>query len=117
LDEILGVAGLFILRLGVPIAIMAVIGYGLRRLDAKWEAEATASREWEAVPSQVEALKIAEQPEQPCWEIKGCDEERRANCPSCKALDVPCWVARLRATGRLPRECHNCDLFALNPAA
>jgi hypothetical protein len=113
MDEILVVVGLFILRLGVPLAIMLAIGYGLRRLDARWEAEATARREREAVPPAVQALKTAEQP---CWEIKGCDDESRAKCPACKAWDIPCWVARLRATGRLPVECHSCALFALSPS-
>ncbi|HNS02278.1 MAG TPA: hypothetical protein PKM78_07850 [Anaerolineae bacterium] len=31
---------LFILRLGVPLLITGAIAYGLKRLDAKWQAEA-----------------------------------------------------------------------------
>jgi hypothetical protein len=37
---ILGVLGLFLLRLGVPLAITLIIGYWLRRLDDRWQAEA-----------------------------------------------------------------------------
>ena len=95
-------------------AITLAIGYGLRRLDAKWEAEASAQWEREGIPAELEALKTGERP---CWEIKGCDEDSRARCPACKAWDIPCWVARLRASGRLPAECHNCALFALGAAA
>ena len=40
--EMLGMVGLFLLRIAVPIAITALIVYGLRRLDAKWQAEAEA---------------------------------------------------------------------------
>ena len=31
---------MFVLRLGVPLLITVAIAYGLRRLDAKWQAEA-----------------------------------------------------------------------------
>jgi hypothetical protein len=105
---------MFILRLGVPLALTLAVGYGLRRLDAKWEAEARAQLEQEEVPVELKALKTTEKP---CWELKGCDEASRAQCPACKSWDIPCWVARLRAAGRLPAECHNCELFSLSPAA
>ena len=114
MEEILAVVGIFLLRLGVPLAITLAVGYWLRRLDAKWEAEALGQWEEEEVPAGVKALKTTEQP---CWELKGCDEAQRAQCPACQFWDVPCWVARLRATGRLPTECHNCGLFAPSPAA
>jgi hypothetical protein len=113
-QEILAVTGIFLLRLGVPLLITLAVGYGLRRLDARWQAEAQARLEQEEVPAELKALA---RPEQPCWEIKGCDEASRARCPACKTLDIPCWVARLRATGQLPAACHNCDLFNLSPAA
>lgn len=31
---------LFVLRLGVPLLITGAIAYGLKQLDAKWQAEA-----------------------------------------------------------------------------
>ncbi len=31
---------MFVLRLGVPLLITVAIAYGLKRLDAKWQAEA-----------------------------------------------------------------------------
>ena len=114
MEAILIVVGMFVLRLGVPLAITLGIGYSLRRLDAKWEAEAQANRDRAAVPAEVKALKTSEQP---CWEVKGCDEAQRAECPACRLLDIPCWVARLRTTGWLPIECQGCELFSLSPAA
>jgi hypothetical protein len=114
MEEILMVAGIFFLRLGVPLALTLAVAYGLRRLDARWEAEALAQWAQEELPAELKALKTTEQP---CWELKGCDEESRAQCPACKFWDIPCWVARLRATGRLPATCHNCELFAPSPAA
>jgi len=44
---------LFVLRLGVPLLITGAIAYGLKQLDAKWQAEATngAQAEPAAEPS------------------------------------------------------------------
>jgi hypothetical protein len=113
MGEILVIVGMFMLRLGVPLAITLAVGYWLRRLDARWQAEALAQWEQEKTPAELASLKTTEQP---CWEIKRCDEGSRAQCPACKLLDIPCWVARLRATSRLPRECYNCELFSMSPA-
>jgi len=114
MEEILAVVGMFLLRLGVPLVITLAVGYWLRRLDAKWQAEAQVQWEQEELPAELKALA---RPEQPCWEIKGCDEAKRARCPACKAWDIPCWVAHLRATGRLPAACPDCELFSMSPAA
>jgi hypothetical protein len=42
--DILVVIGLFVLRIGVPVAIMAALVYGLKRLDQRWEAEARSQQ-------------------------------------------------------------------------
>ncbi|HRJ45583.1 MAG: hypothetical protein KJZ86_16055 [Caldilineaceae bacterium] len=36
------ILGFFLLRLGVPLLITLAVCYGLRRLDARWQAEAEA---------------------------------------------------------------------------
>lgn len=113
MEAIVVTIGMFVLRLGIPLAITIAIGYWLRHLDAKWEAEAIQYRELDEAPSELKALKVEGQP---CWEMKGCSESARAQCPACKFLDIPCWAARLRATGQLPLECHNCARFAPSPA-
>ena len=38
--DIAVVAGMMFLRIGVPLLIVLAIGYGLKRLDKRWEAEA-----------------------------------------------------------------------------
>jgi hypothetical protein len=43
--DILVVIGMFALRIGVPVAIMAGLVYVLKRLDRRWEAEARAQQE------------------------------------------------------------------------
>jgi 5-enolpyruvylshikimate-3-phosphate synthase len=47
--ETLALTLLFLLRLGVPIAVTGAIVWGLRRLDARWQVEADAQRASRAV--------------------------------------------------------------------
>ena len=40
LPNVLILVLMFVLRLGVPLLITVALAYGLKRLDAKWQAEA-----------------------------------------------------------------------------
>jgi hypothetical protein len=40
LPNVLLLVLMFVLRLGVPLLITVAIAYGLKRLDARWQAEA-----------------------------------------------------------------------------
>ena len=111
MKDILLMMSIFLLRLGAPLAITLVLAYALRRLDAKWQAEAVAQWVQKDAPAEAKLLIGKD----PCWAKKGCTEAQRAECPACKLLDLPCWVARLRATGRLLTDCRTCELFALRP--
>jgi len=115
--EVAVVAGMFFLRIGVPLIITLAVAYFLRRLDAKWQADAWA--EWEASRSQdgVIAAPNSLQPGESCWSLKGCDETTRANCAATKQPTLPCWLARRRSEGRLPAECYNCAQFTLRQIA
>ena len=52
--DILVLIGMFALRIGVPVAIMAGAVYMLKRLDRRWEAEARAEQEKRAVREAVQ---------------------------------------------------------------
>ncbi len=108
------IAGMFILRLGVPLAITLAVGYGLLRLDRKWQAEAWA--EWKS--GQLEQEEQAGRATSPaagqlCWDIKDCSQATREQCAAFKRPNIPCWLARRRAEGRLPAACYDCELFSL----
>jgi len=118
LSDALVIAGMFILRLGVPLAITLAVGYLLLRLDRKWQAEAWA--EWES--NRLEGGEQVEQAagaapalvgKQPCWELKECSQAVHEQCPAFKRPNIPCWLARRRAEGRLPAACYDCELFSL----
>lgn len=115
MDELLAAAAvvsMFVLRLGVPLAITLAVAYLLRRLDAKWQAEAWLKREVSRARGKTSAEPELLKVEQPCWDLKGCDESVRAKCPTAKIPNIPCWIARHQVEGRLPAECYNCDVFS-----
>lgn len=105
------ILGMFLVRLVVPMAIVMLVGYWLRRLDNRWQAEAMA--EWEARRTQPEPLqsKFLERLNQPCWQIKGCDETTRTHCAASQQPHLPCWLARRSSEGRLPETCFQCQIF------
>ena len=113
--QIAAVVGMFILRLGIPLAITFGVGYWLRQLDARWQAEALARKADAALAQQeagaepvIEMLKVIEQP---CWQQKACLEGSYTGCPAYQRANLPCWLARLRAEGHLPQPCYRCELF------
>lgn len=102
--EPLVVIGLFLLRLAVPLAITLILGYLLRRLDARWESETQSY-------SDTVATEEPAAVQQTCWEAKECSPRRRSRCPACRLAYIPCWLARLRVENRLPAECTTCVRF------
>jgi len=108
------IAGLFVLRIGVPLAIIFGLGYGLRRLDAKWQAEAMAqhatelAKQAEAAPN-IEIIKITDPP---CWRTNDCPRSDFDQCAAYNNPDTPCWLARFRPEGHLPAKCYLCPRFA-----
>jgi hypothetical protein len=105
------ILGMFILRLGVPLAITLLVGYFLHRLDAKWQAEAEA--QWKAYEMQPEPVqsKFLERLNQPCWVVKGCDAATRAKCPAAQQMNLPCWLVWRSPEGRLLETCYECGVF------
>jgi hypothetical protein len=120
---------LFALRLGIPVLVTVLIAYGLRRLDAKWQAEAEAEEKAlnkplapqpqpqpqparsGITPPMRQPIPVAMAGGQPCWSVKGCSESMRATCAAFNQPNVPCWTARMNAEGRLPAGCQDCKLY------
>jgi hypothetical protein len=118
IPEVLALISLFLLRIGAPLAVTALIVWGLKSLDARWQAEAEARqasaivRAGQAQPASFKAPQAAQTP---CWTLRNCAEARQAGCAACKEPGLPCWMARLRSDGRLPSTCYGCALFRLRP--
>jgi hypothetical protein len=66
------------------------------------------------IPAPLPGLMAVAAP-QPCWAVKGCSDDRRANCAAAQHPEIPCWQARFDAEGAIPEECVNCDAFQRYP--
>jgi len=114
------IIGMFGLRLGVPLAITLLVGYWLRRLDAKWQAEAQArlaAGQTQQKATEEAELEMYRLLEQPCWLFKDCPSSLRLHCPAYRENhDTPCWLARYRAERAIPTECYRCKRFSQRQA-
>jgi hypothetical protein len=141
--DLMAVIGMFLLRVGVPVAITAGVVYLLKRLDRRWEMEARAARKAGKVVEQPAGLpatpsKRAPSPElpfvpppatpdrriqpgvaaaqvaQPGLSAKG-SRPAKAQCDAPQNPGKPCWQARFDAEGKIPEECVGCDIFQHYP--
>jgi hypothetical protein len=113
----MSVVAMFILRLGVPLAAMAVVVYLFHRLDARWQKEAWARWRTDLERDQDASgagwlARLAT----PCWEEKGCEPSAVRKCPAHRQSSLPCWMARRLAEGWLPTKCYHCERFATVPS-
>jgi hypothetical protein len=99
---------LFLLRLGIPLAVTVGVGFLLRRLDRKWENEAQLLSEQ---PGPADPRSTAAPDETPCWLFRNCSQEQRRACAAYRNQNLPCWLARLRVEGRLPSRCTACERY------
>jgi hypothetical protein len=115
MDAVGTMVGLFLVRLALPLAVTLGLAWWLRRVDARWQAEARAAyiaEQWgrsDAPP----LVAQAQAPTAHCWAVRGCSEEQRAACMAYGQPTLPCWLVRLRREGKLPRACLKCELFAV----
>lgn len=89
----------FVLRLGIPLAVMMLLGHALRKLDQRWQAEATRIVERET------ALQ-----KNHCWRVKNCDTSMIKKCPRFNDLSVPCW-SFFQSNGTAARKCQDCVVW------
>ena len=102
--EIGAIALGFLIRLGIPIALTALLALFLKWLDRRWQAEAQA----DAVESaRRAALPVEQRP--PCWEIHNCPSSLRKNCKAFAQPETPCWEI-FKVNGSLKPACRNCKV-------
>jgi hypothetical protein len=102
MDSILIILLGILLRLGIPIGLTALAVWFLKRLDARWQAEASR-------PVRVKPLSP------PCWEQKSCPEAKRAVCIAYQEPDIPCWQLFRKKDGSLREGCLACSIFRTAP--
>ena len=84
--------GMFLLRLGVPLAITLAVAWALKRLDVRWRRQAEAR-------------------------LASLSQAIAAQCKYAGQTYPVCWVARRQAEGSLAAECRSCSQFTLRKVA
>ena len=97
LSSILAVLFGVVLRLLVPIAVTALVVYGLHKLDERWQEEAR---------NEMKTLVIDEMP---CLKMQGISTEQMKLRASLSAQ--PCWQVQRSHNGRLSEACLSCEVF------
>jgi hypothetical protein len=116
LEDLMEAALIAVIRLGMPVAALFVIGYLLRRATlrrqdpmAGWHGKRRTSSGGYAQEMPCRAL------ERPCWQFKQCPVEISDQCPAHKHPELPCWRAVKTNLGRLKAACPGCELFLTMP--
>ncbi len=91
----------FLLRVGIPIIATALVLVVLYKLDQHWQKEALALP---VVPSGKR-----------CWDIKGCTEEMKKDCPAAAQPNIPCWHVFRTHEGVMKETCLECKVFRRAP--
>jgi hypothetical protein len=104
IQDILVVAGMFFLRIGLPLLIVMGIGYLIQR----WLEPKAVHEQFEGMVRSAQEQRAASAATRPCWEIKNCPAEARATCAAAQQPDIPCWLARQIDGQPLPEGCASC---------
>lgn len=103
-NVLLTIASGLVLRIGLPVAVTALVIHFLSRLDNQWRAEAKARM-----------LVPLVAPSRPCWEVKKCNPEQVKTCPAAQQTVSPCWQFFRSEQGVLKEICLGCDVFVQAP--
>lgn len=95
-----------LLRIGIPVAITAILVYLFTRLDKHWQKEAERSQ---TVMTPALARNYG------CWDINGCSEEAKKRCRAYANPDSPCWQVYRTKNGQLQERCLGCKVFKEAP--
>jgi hypothetical protein len=117
-QESLMVVSLFVVRLGVPVAITLLLIWGFRQIDRRWLGTSKT-----VVPAPLVGLTANAETGEcnpalgPCWEFKACPEAKREKCVVYQTKAERCWLCHLQTDGRVPGQCRTCGLFAATTLA
>jgi hypothetical protein len=114
METILAVAGMLLLRLGVPIGFMVVLSWGVSRYVSRDEERAEAKATARTAPV---ASRRAVAPKVPCWQVKGCAPAAVTQCPAGRRTDLPCWLARQVVEGKMLATCPSCVMYRAGAGA
>ncbi len=99
--DVLVIAYMFVLRIGVPLIITLMLGAWLKRLLEKEDAEEQPQSAVTPVGSNGKH----------CWATSKTPETEQAKAIAATRPDLPCWLALQVAGSGLREACYNCPLY------
>ena len=96
-----------LVRFGLPIIVTALIVWGLKRLDSRWQVEISERRTRSMEGVAIQEIK--------CWELRACAEEERGDCIAFQNPAIPCWQHFRNGNGELREDCLECEIFRITP--
>ncbi len=109
IQDIIVIAGMFFLRVGLPLLIVIGVGYLIRR----WLEPAAVQEQFEGMVRSAQEQRAMVQTGKHCWDVKNCSAEAKAQCAAAQQPDIPCWLARQIAGQSLPSGCASCEARSL----
>lgn len=108
------VLGMFLLRIGVPVAITLAFGYWLeKKLRPPEQSQENGTIQPEITP-RTRSSKIIQLH---CWDLKHCEGAKRAQCAASRHPDLPCWLALQVEGEKVREECFTCGLYKTHDIA
>ena len=52
----------------------------------------------------------------PCWQLRKCEFQKKAECPMIQDSSRPCWVNRLCCLGQKAQDCYFCVVYRSAPS-
>lgn len=98
------VISLFLLRIGIPLAITFLITYLIDRFVTGKSPARTIDAETPEMDQEAPFFV-------PCWESKDCPPEKHAACQVTNRPGIPCWLTMQLTKGHLSTECLDCPVF------
>jgi len=99
---------MFVLRIGVPIALTLLVGRWLeKKLAPREEGQVETTRRFTTRTTQSGGKIIQVH----CWDVKRCAPAKLAQCAAYKRPDLPCWLAIQAEGGKLREECFTCTFY------
>lgn len=108
LQDILVIAGMFLLRIGLPLIVLVAMGYLLERWLGYREEERVIIRR--AEPAAGEGRVPAGQAV-PAWTMMPCASQVSRAYKVLGRSSLPCWLALEQAGGRLLDQCLACQWY------
>ena len=105
-NEALVVIAMFVLRVGVPIALTIILG--------KWLEKKLAPRDPTKEQSDMKIIPPRAKPrviQIHCWDLKRCAPSVRAQCAAYTHPELPCWLALQADGGNVRAECFSCAFY------